>query len=896
MSGYIKMKAPLKGSSVAVFTVSTCNYYHFSKTLMSSLARFGLDIQLFVVIVDSGYDSLLYESDEFEVIPVEKLRLPLGKRFFFQYNAMEACAAIKSFGFDYLFTQGFEKVIYFDNDIYVYSSIKRIIDSLDGHDGIFVPHITKPLKDNFIPDELTIIRGGVFNTGFLALRATDQSFQFVDWWKRKVEHQCLIDIPAGMLVVQKWLDLIPSFFPAFYLNRSEGLDVAYWNLHERKITYRDGVYYANESPLVFFHFSGFDPSNPGVVSIHDRRFLLEGLSQPVRKLHDDYVSILKENGLDSYKNEPYSFDYFTDTEVYIPQIVRNIYRNYHDIQELFGDDPFDISKDPDFARSYNRKPFGETLSVTLLSQELHRQNDSIRVKFPDISGASAEPYSQWFAEQGKSFGLSEIFLTPIITVFESKSKPLPKISDSWPHRLMRDVLSTACKVMASIISGNQWLDNRSPLSSGIIGLSLLKIAKASRKILRYLWQNYVDDTSKTFLAASLEQKLLSKSGNRHERRFDSHLMNSNNSGINVIGWFTAESGLGESARSTLRAASAADIPVRAVSFTADCMSRMQERLPNQPVADIPADGFVNLFHVNIDHFLSSYKAPWLDKFKSGYVVAYWVWETQYLPKYLEPPLALVDEIWTPSSFCQGVFSRRSRVPVIKIPHCVELETSDKITRADLALPEDKFIFLAMADFLSTPERKNPLGALEAFLRAFGQNPEGVAMVLKISNGYLRPDVMEQIRTIIDRSSAALLLDGYLERPYVNSLISNCDCYVSLHRAEGFGLPIAEAMYLGKPVIATGWSGNMDFMNINNSLPVNYALVELDNDCMHYPKGSVWADPDLDHAAEQMQKVVNDTNWGTSIGLNAAREMRNNFSAKSVGHFMVDRLQAIGLFD
>ena len=248
MSGYIKMKAPLKGSSVAVFTVSTCNYYHFSKTLMSSLARFGLDIQLFVVIVDSGYDSLLYESDEFEVIPVEKLRLPLGKRFFFQYNAMEACAAIKSFGFDYLFTQGFEKVIYFDNDIYVYSSIKRIIDSLDGHDGIFVPHITKPLKDNFIPDELTIIRGGVFNTGFLALRATDQSFQFVDWWKRKVEHQCLIDIPAGMLVDQKWLDLIPSFFPAFYLNRSEGLDVAYWNLHERKITYRDGVYYANESP------------------------------------------------------------------------------------------------------------------------------------------------------------------------------------------------------------------------------------------------------------------------------------------------------------------------------------------------------------------------------------------------------------------------------------------------------------------------------------------------------------------------------------------------------------------------------------------------------------------------------------------------------------------------
>ena len=167
-------------SSVAVFTVSTCNYYHFSKILMSSLPHLGLDLQLFVVIVDSGYDSLLYESAESEVIPVEKLCLPLGNPLFFKYNAFEMVSATKSFVFDYLFTRGFEKVIFFDNDVYVYSGIEGIIDTLDGHDGIFVPHLTEPLNDDVIPDELTIIRCGVFNAGFLALRATDQSFQFVD--------------------------------------------------------------------------------------------------------------------------------------------------------------------------------------------------------------------------------------------------------------------------------------------------------------------------------------------------------------------------------------------------------------------------------------------------------------------------------------------------------------------------------------------------------------------------------------------------------------------------------------------------------------------------------------------------------------------------------------------
>ena len=132
----------------------------------------------------------------------------------------------------------------------------------------------------------------------------------------------------------------------------------------------------------------------------------------------------------------------------------------------------------------------------------------------------------------------------------------------------------------------------------------------------------------------------------------------------------------------------------------------------------------------------------------------------------------------------------------------------------------------MADFFSFPERKNPLGAIEAFIKAFGTESQDVRLIVKISNSSHRPEVIRTIRDRIQGAKSISLIEGYMDRRSLNSLMANVDCYVSLHRSEGFGLPIAEAMSFGKPVIATGWSGNMEFMDDSNSFPVKYELAEI----------------------------------------------------------------------
>lgn len=357
-------------------------------------------------------------------------------------------------------------------------------------------------------------------------------------------------------------------------------------------------------------------------------------------------------------------------------------------------------------------------------------------------------------------------------------------------------------------------------------------------------------------------------------------------GLNVIGYVHAATGFGESARSSLRAAASAGIQIAAIDVAvpgeADAYDSTGEVLGADPVFDI------NLFHLNPDHIV-----PALRTMKKShamrYNIGYWVWETQEWPDAWIPMTALVREVWTPSHFSKEAIQKKIDVPVTVIPHNVCPEV---LSGKHRLFPRDNVVFLSMVDFYSTPERKNPVGSLEAFRRAFGSSRSGASLVLKINNMSHRPDVMKIIRRYVDEMPGVSLLEAPLDRPEVYALLNSCDCYVSLHRSEGFGLPIAEAMCLGKPVIATGWSGNMDFMDPHNSLPVRYKLFELDRDYLPYPRGSIWAEPDIDHAAELMRFVVAEREAVLSVGRKAAEDVRSRYSAEVVGEMMLARLREI----
>lgn len=361
-------------------------------------------------------------------------------------------------------------------------------------------------------------------------------------------------------------------------------------------------------------------------------------------------------------------------------------------------------------------------------------------------------------------------------------------------------------------------------------------------------------------------------------------------GINLIGYLRAELGLGESARSTLRAAAAANIHVSAVDYRAGCSARNEEEIDTEiPTGQRHA---INVFHMNADQLYVAFNALGSDFFNGHYNIVYCVWEQGEFPEDWVPALNFVDEVWTASTFCQDTISRKTDKPVVRMPHNVQPVPPHGIDRRALGLPEDDFIFLGMADFMSAPERKNPLGSLEAYVRSMCLRMENVSLVLKTVNTGVRKDVAARLEHYRERFPSIILIDGYLSRPEVNALFQCCDCFVSLHRAEGFGLPMAEAMYFGKPVIATGWSGNVDFMNVTNSLLVRYTVVELDHDTGSYRKGFHWAEPDIDHAAELMGVVASDENLAKRIGQAGQMEIKTNFSPARVGRLMRDRLHRI----
>ena len=194
----------------------------------------------------------------------------------------------------------------------------------------------------------------------------------------------------------------------------------------------------------------------------------------------------------------------------------------------------------------------------------------------------------------------------------------------------------------------------------------------------------------------------------------------------------------------------------------------------------------------------------------------------------------------------------------------------------------------MFDFLSTFERKNPLGLVEAFTRAFAPG-EGPVLVLKSINADQRPAQAEQLRLAVAGRPDILLLEDYLDADARDALVAGCDCYVSLHRAEGLGLTMAEAMAYGKPVVATGYSGNLQFMSEENSFLVPWRPAPVPAGAEPYPAGGTWAEPDLDAAAAVLRRVVDEPELAAARGTRAAADIATLHSASAAGAAVAARL-------
>jgi glycosyltransferase involved in cell wall biosynthesis/SAM-dependent methyltransferase len=279
-----------------------------------------------------------------------------------------------------------------------------------------------------------------------------------------------------------------------------------------------------------------------------------------------------------------------------------------------------------------------------------------------------------------------------------------------------------------------------------------------------------------------------------------------------------------------------------------------------------------------------------DFFRGRYTIALWWWELSRLPDAWGAAFEHIDEVWVATDHIYRAAAADAPVPVYRVPLPVSLPAIVPYTREALGLPEG-YLFLFMYDYHSTSARKNPLGVIEAFTRAFPEG-SGASLVLKSINHENLPEHHEAIAVAAARHGDIHLIDQYVSADEKNAMLAACDCYVSLHRSEGFGLTPAEAMYLGKPVIATRYGGVLDFMNDQNSYLVAHDMSRVGDGAHPYPRDAEWAEPDVDQAAKLMRRVFEHTDEAREVGERAAADIRASNSPEVAGAAMKRRLQAI----
>jgi glycosyltransferase involved in cell wall biosynthesis len=290
-------------------------------------------------------------------------------------------------------------------------------------------------------------------------------------------------------------------------------------------------------------------------------------------------------------------------------------------------------------------------------------------------------------------------------------------------------------------------------------------------------------------------------------------------------------------------------------------------------------------------------------FRAGkYNIAYFAWELPEYPDTWVPAFDYYDEVWCPSDFTAAAIAIKSPLPVLTMPHAITVTPPAGTTaqlRARFNLPPEKFLFLTLFDLNSYSARKNPRAAIEAFRRSGLVRAAGASgsagLVIKVQNVVGNEADFATLQASVADLPGTVLLTETLSRADIYALEAACDCFVSLHRSEGFGLAVAESMALGKPVISTDWSATAEFVTPENGCPVRAKLVTLEQNHGPYPKGATWADPDPEHAAEWMRRLFADRALGARLGAAARETIATRFAPAVIGARYRRRLESIATF-
>jgi len=778
-------------------TICAANYLPFAKTLANSFLKFHPESKFYLLLVDGDVPGITIDLPP-EIIIIKPSDLDLDPEVFMRmaiyYDVTELSTALKPLGLKYLLDTGSEIAIYLDPDIEVFSKLVEIPKHLESANIALTPHSLHGFpKDELRPTARDIMASGTFNLGFIAVNNSEQSYEFLSWWNEKLIFDCISDVENNLFTDQRWIDFVPSYC-SFSVIREYGYNVAYWNLHEREITKVDSGYYLNSSPLRFFHFSGYSPNKPWILSKHvaDKPRVVISSNSLLKELAENYGKSAVGHGWDIKSSLAYGYSKLNEQIVLTPRI-RKRYRQ-------------------------------EVIEAT-----------RGKIEFPPLPNDSQERLLAWLNKQIPESGRLNVSLFDVW-------KGQPDLQAAFPLALGKDAKRLV------------WWAHKYGIGEGKINESTIQIY----------------DTPMHAVKSSNELPITKKLG------------------VNVAGYFKGEFGVGQFGRLVARAAIASGIPVTTL------VNRRTESRQDEvfELTDSKVLYPVTIGSINADQF-----ALWLEEIPSevkahSKFVGVWAWEIESFPKHMHNAFEYVDEVWAISSFVRDSIQPHTRKPVLVFPcPIIAPLISEKLDRSAIGISEHDEFNLFMFDYFSIFRRKNPLDLIEAHILAF-PNESGPKLIIKTINGQSHASQQEQLRYAVGTRTDIIIINSYMSREQLHSLLSECQTYISLHRSEGYGLTLAEAMSLGKPVIATAYSGNMDFMKPANSILVPFELVPVGQDAFPYPEDSRWAQPSIEFAAKAMRELSTDESLRSRIGNQARIDVLSEFTMERAAEFTRIRVERL----
>lgn len=362
-------------------------------------------------------------------------------------------------------------------------------------------------------------------------------------------------------------------------------------------------------------------------------------------------------------------------------------------------------------------------------------------------------------------------------------------------------------------------------------------------------------------------------------------------GVNLFGYVRGEFGLGESVRRVARALAQSGYPFELIDFELSTPGQAEDHSLDAWLSKMPTHA-TSIYFVNPDQMLLARAHLEEQRMAGRYVIGYWFWELERFPEAWSDAFQLVDEVWVASEFVRNSVAAATHKPVHLVPLPIECLPASAVDRDRFGLERDRFVFLFSFDYHSYPQRKNPEAVIAAFRMAFPPERDDVRLLIKTVHADRLPDAHLRLVNATAADPRIRIADAPLLRTDVSALLACADAYVSLHRSEGLGLGMAEAMALGKPVIATGYSGNMDFMSPQDACVVGFSLVDVPADAYPHWQNQRWADPDVAQAARYMHALADAPTGARELGCAAMARIRRQYAPFACASAMIARLQNI----